>query len=655
MLLKYRPDIDGLRSIAVVAVVLFHARVPGLDGGYVGVDIFFVISGFLITSIISKEIIQEKFSFIRFYERRMRRLIPALIPVLIFAVGFTTIYYDAETYLRFSKSVFAFVGLGSNWLFLSEAGYFDTLAEAKPLLHTWSLSIEEQYYLLFPAFLVFTFTKSKRLSLWLVGLIFLVSLSLSVFWVENGYLDTAYYNSFGRIWELMLGSILALLQPVLKPSSRVSAGLGFAGLLMIGISVFLFDTQTPFPGLMGMIPVFGTAAIIAASNPSGPVQRMLALPPLVYVGRVSYSFYLWHWVVISYILVLWPGAEYQQLLWGVAASFVLSVLSYHFVETPFRKRTMLPTTKQIYALFAGFVIVFMGISSVGIVTGGLPERIAFFGGQTKSELLEQLQEARQSRQVAIRQGVCNFAKTTIEEFFPAAQSCYDLSEKFPDILVVGDSHAADLYVALSRNYPDINFIQVTGAGCGIGDLPRLDGQSGGQLSADKNLCRLFFSRALNSELLKNVDGVILTSRFSEENFTGEAATNLVNFFRQNGSEVPITVFGPTREFQPTIKAYIRSSSDLAATRSGLNYQLQQGLVRGAAPDISGFVGTLDALGARYVDKNQFICPQDVCTFYNDDGYPVFPDYGHWTAPGAKLIGGRIADRFPDIFDVFEGE
>ena len=298
--MQYRSDIDGLRALAVVPVVLGHAHVTGFAGGFVGVDVFFVISGFLITTILATEAREGSFSLTRFYERRARRLFPALFAVLIFCAAAAWTRFPAEDLEAFGRSLLATIFFGSNMLFWSETGYFDIAAEQRPLLHTWSLAVEEQFYLLFPLAVWWTTRRmGGRYAAWLwpaMG----ASFVLSVVWVPT-HPSSAFYLVPARAWELLMGSALALgLVPALRQQSHRET-CSALGTLFIAMSVVLYDANTPFPGSNAVLPCLGAALVIHAGH-SGTtaVGRLLGTKPVVFVGLISYSLYLWHWPLLVF-------------------------------------------------------------------------------------------------------------------------------------------------------------------------------------------------------------------------------------------------------------------------------------------------------------------------------------------------------------------
>lgn len=338
-MISYRPDIDGLRAIAILSVVVYHAAADWVPGGFIGVDVFFVISGYLITKIIAKDIAHGHFSIARFYMRRAKRILPALFVVLL-ATWLLGVYLLAPSELSsLGKSVAATAGFVSNITFWQEVGYFDVSAERKPLLHTWSLAVEEQFYLVWPLMLAFisrTRLNRRRLLLAMIGL----SFALSVYVVLRQP-PAAFFLIPTRAWELLIGAMLALGVFAPPQNEQVRNVVATVGLALIAVGLFGLDRESAFPGWNALYPCLGTALLIHAGEGGDHFvsRRLLSLKPMVFVGLVSYSFYLWHWPLLSFARVTQRGElSLTQGLFLVALAFALSVATWRFVETPFRAR-----------------------------------------------------------------------------------------------------------------------------------------------------------------------------------------------------------------------------------------------------------------------------------------------------------------------------
>jgi peptidoglycan/LPS O-acetylase OafA/YrhL len=340
--IAYRPDIDGLRAIAVLSVVLYHAGIRSFSGGFVGVDVFFVISGYLITTIIVQDIRSGQFALARFYERRIRRIFPALFTVIPFTLAASAFLFDADAFLAIGKSVVATTLFLSNVLFWSEAGYFDKPSTLKPLLHTWSLAVEEQFYIVFPLLIALIVRVSKSTLKPALILLGSVSLIFSIYNVSH-YPSAAFYLAQLRAWELLIGSLLALDTLPTHLDLRVRDALYPTGIVMILASVLFYSNDTPFPGMAAMLPTAGSALAIYSGIDGGTLGgRILSLRPMVFIGRISYSLYLWHWPLIVlvryYAIRPLSSSDLALLLLGC---LTLSALSWKYIETPFRSKGFL--------------------------------------------------------------------------------------------------------------------------------------------------------------------------------------------------------------------------------------------------------------------------------------------------------------------------
>lgn len=365
----HRPEITGLRAVAVLPVILFHAGFGVFAGGYVGVDVFFVLSGFLITSIIIREHRAGSFTLARFYERRARRILPALFLVVGLCIPFAICWMRPGELVDFGESLVAVVVFASNILFWRESGYFAGAAELKPLLHTWSLGIEEQYYLFFPLF-VGLLLRFRRL--WLsvaFAAVAIVSFGISL-WLAGAAPEANFYLIPSRAWELMAGSLLAL-APTLRPRNS----LALLGLALILGPVFLYGASTPFPGVAALPPVLGTVLVIAFADSRSLVGRGLSWSPMVWVGLVSYSAYLWHQPLFAFARLMSPNHPPVWLFLALGGlSLVLAGLSQRYVEAPFIAKPHRFTRRQVFG-WSAIGSVLIGSTGLALVIGqGLPGR-----------------------------------------------------------------------------------------------------------------------------------------------------------------------------------------------------------------------------------------------------------------------------------------
>ena len=332
--MKYRPEIDGLRACAVVPVILFHAGFELFSGGFVGVDIFFVISGFLITTIIVEDIENGRFSIVNFYERRARRILPALFFVILCCIPFAWMWMDAQIFLYFSRSLVAVSLFASNLLFWREGGYFGAAAENKPLLHTWSLAVEEQYYIMFPIFLLLVWRYGKNRVFWSIVVLAAISLVLSE-WAWRNHRIANFYLAPTRAWELLAGSITAFI--VQKRGVGKNNVLVLVGLAAIIFSVFSYDASTPFPSVYALVPVLGVVLLLLYADKETFVAKFLSTKPFVGIGLISYSAYLWHQPLFAFARIKSTGEPTTVLIIVLCVmSLILAWISWKYIEQPFR-------------------------------------------------------------------------------------------------------------------------------------------------------------------------------------------------------------------------------------------------------------------------------------------------------------------------------
>lgn len=372
-----RRDIDGLRALAVIPVVLFHFGFSAFSGGFVGVDVFFVISGFLITSILFREIGAQRFSFIDFWARRARRIIPALSVMMLATLVLGWLLLTAKDFSELGRTVRYQSLFISNILFMREDGYFEPASDLKPLLHTWSLAVEEQYYIFFPL-LMALLMRHLRHWRWMLLAVLLVSFGLNIAFIE-GKPDFTFFSLPTRAWELLCGAMLAVLpapRHAVKP--WLSQSVGLAGLAAVLIAIFSFDKTTTFPGWAALLPVLGATALIW-SGAQGPtwVAQVLSARAMVWVGLLSYSLYLWHWPVFVYAnAISIDGIQHAEAAGWILLALGLAWLSWRFVELPFRDKRLLAGRKPVLVggLLAMAVLAVTG--SMVRSSDGFPQRLS---------------------------------------------------------------------------------------------------------------------------------------------------------------------------------------------------------------------------------------------------------------------------------------
>jgi peptidoglycan/LPS O-acetylase OafA/YrhL len=475
--MKYRKDIDGLRALSVILVVLYHAFPEWLPGGFIGVDIFFVISGFLITSIILMGLRTNQFNFFTFYGNRIRRIFPALIIVLLTSYVFGWFTLLASEYQQFGQHLLGGSAFFANYIFWKEAGYFDSSAYSKPLLHLWSLAIEEQFYILWPAslWLITRLRINLLLSIIFLGLLsFLfnlvysdraISLLLHTQYELKDYfnLSTAFYAPQSRFWELLAGAFLAWANAKKRnPSSTQALKISLLseirpalGILLIGSGALFIQTTDPYPSYWALIPVFGAMLVISSRSGALCIHYLLSNKVMVGIGLISYPLYLWHWPILSYLYIVageMPNASIRLL--AIVASFILAIITYYLVEIPIRHGRYLDFK-------AGILLLCMGIlAGLGLTTynqNGFKSRIA-------AELMN-------VHPGDIRHD--DFHKYSEEHFYPCKPdhiykkslswaSFVRCQQSQPgstiDIAIIGDSHAEHLFIGLAESLPSKNIV-----------------------------------------------------------------------------------------------------------------------------------------------------------------------------------------------------
>ncbi len=464
--LSYRSDVDGLRAIAVLSVVAFHAAPGRMPGGFAGVDMFFVISGFLIASIIQKGLVSGHFSFLEFYSRRIKRIFPALLLTLAACLAVGYFLLSDEELIALSKHVLAGAGFASNFVLWRESGYFDPSAEMKPLLHLWSLGIEEQFYLVWP-FALWMAWKRKFDLLTLTVAVGLFSFALNLYQVGL-YPVASFYLPFSRFWELLVGGGLAALNLRAPPraSSRHYArtSISFLGLAMIAVGFVILDKSRSFPGAWAILPTLGTAFVIWAGAQAWPNRVLLSNKVLVWFGLISFPLYLWHWPALSFLRIL-EGTEVAQWKRAVAVvgAIILSWLTYEFVEKAIRHR---PGRRVPMALLALMVIVGLA-GAYGYAGNGATDRI---GGP---QVVNQGAVGHTPFFAYIREHSFPCTPAAIREQAVSWEGfvrCFQSKQgDGKDIVLLGDSHAEHLFPGLASALPENNVVFY-----GMGGLPVLD-------------------------------------------------------------------------------------------------------------------------------------------------------------------------------------
>jgi peptidoglycan/LPS O-acetylase OafA/YrhL len=609
--MRYRSEIDGLRAIAVLPVIFFHAGWGAFSGGFVGVDVFFVISGFLITNLLVTDLKTGQFSLLNFYERRIRRIFPALIIVSFACVPFAYSFFKPHDFRGFLESLVATSAFSSNILFWMETGYFDTAAELKPLLHTWSLAVEEQFYIFFPILLLVVWSSDVRIVVTVFVLVFAASFATAVATV-NPFPQAAFFLIHTRAWELILGSILALFM-VQRPEAgtkflREAAGWG--GVALIAIAIVAFDRSTKVPGIATLAPCLGAAAIIFGAQEGTLVARLLSFRPLVGIGLISYSAYLWHQPVFAF-------ARYSRFGYVTTAEWVafhlvvliFAWLTWWSVERPIRQRKFLAGRRTIFALPVIFVLA--ATISFWVLTSWREGTMSAADWDILGE-----QDTRNKYVWALKRHV-------------QGQS-YSENERI-HLLVIGDSASGDLINMISEmnhsNIFELSSLTIPRS-CGniAFDLERFVKKIPEQRA---NACEKAdrYSDPQTIALIKASDIVLIANRWSdwEVALLAESTDGLV---AQYGNK--FLIFG-SKAISVDLDLFLgmpeadRVSSRVTAQLNDaeLNRRLSLGL------------------GTRFVDAYDLFCDDIGCRVFDDNGKLLIYDNFHLTRAGASFLGDRF--------------
>jgi len=622
-MINYRKEVDGLRALAVVPVILYHAGVTAFDGGYVGVDIFFVISGYLITNVIMREKEEGSFSLIRFYERRARRILPALFFVMLVCVPFAWFWMLPYQLVSFAKSILAVALFLSNILFWRETGYFNTANETKPLLHTWSLSVEEQYYLVFPLFVILAWRFSRR---WMPGVLMTItagSFALAE-WSWRTHPEAAFYLAPTRAWEILLGALIAIYQSrgdaavlqwqISSMRGQIGQWASVAGVGLILLAVVGFDRGTPAPSYYTLIPTAGAGLIIVFATSETVVGRLLAHDFLSGIGLISYSAYLWHQPLFAFARIRSADKPGVLLLGSlIALSLVLAYASWRFVEKPFRDRRLVSRT----AIFAGsgvMACILIGVGFVGQLDRG------FLGRFSKDE-------------------------RSLVDIDPSVQGQY-VSRRFDDLIlapfvrekvkvfIVGDSFAEDFVNCYAENgYLKAASVSTYHISARWGAIISKEDFSGYVDRSEREACLRHGGRFDSPEVrlrLKQCDVVILVSYWQE--WQVQYLNETVQALQQLGAKKVLVVgrkdFGHVAPLQ-YLGVSDRQKRQLRNNVSKSTREINMYIKAHLDPDV-------------FVDFQSSVCGDDETSpVFTENIKLISYDGVHLTADGARYVGKRL--------------
>jgi peptidoglycan/LPS O-acetylase OafA/YrhL len=628
--LSYRPDVDGLRAIAVAGVVAYHNFPKTAHGGFIGVDIFFVISGFLITSILAREIDAGGIGFVGFYARRARRIFPALAVVLLATLVLGTVLLTPEAYRALGLQTAAGAASASNLLLWAQAGYFDDEAATKPLLHLWSLGIEEQFYLSWP--LALALCARVRIPLVaLAGFALAASFALNLYLVERDPVAD-FYLVFSRIWELLIGGILALM------AARRSRGvdpaspwLSIVGAALIVASFLWIGPLQAFPGWRALGPTLGTALLIAAP-PTLAINRLaLARAPMVALGKISYPLYLWHWPLLTLARIREGGTISLAERWVlIALSVGLAYATYVHIERPIR----LGAARR--RLTGAVAVAILALGAIGLYDyrfGGL------FFSETAFMKIAHDGDVGSSAYGAYYDSHTSLCETDLqpegrESGFDMARCRQSKASGRPGIMLIGDSHAHQLMVGLAEALPERNVGYFGGALLHIFDDPRAKP----------------VYRALAAE--PRLRAVLIAARWSERRrrFEDKSAfraelRQVVQLFELADKRVYLVLDTPSFPFGATFCKY--SEPMIYETRCETDAASFEQTRRESIEDLG--VVAQEFPGVRILDSGRYLCHDDVCSMASGDKL-LFRDANHLNLLGSRFVAAKLLAGYPDIAD-----
>lgn len=558
--MTYRPDIDGLRAISILLVVFYHANVTFLSGGYVGVDVFFVISGYLITNLLVRELEDGRFNLRAFAMRRARRLLPAAAVVMAGTAIFALLFYSPKDFRDFAGSLISFGLMLSNWYFMQDAGYFSAAAETKLLLHTWSLSIEEQFYLVFPVFLMVSwrFGAQRRLPV-VLALMALLSLGYGCWLLSQGAGTQAFFHSGARAAGLFAGCALAL---TTRSTSRIKFRTGWVvdsvallGGLLIVLPGILYTKATPFPGVASLPPLLGGLILLAVGGRGGRFDRLLAASPLNYVGRLSYAWYMWHWPLIVAFAAVWPDAVSWNGVLAAFVSFGLAAITYHKLEQPVRSARLLGRQQHLLAFVFFFVLSLLILGVIGFNEKVARKRWTLLH-KDSGEVAWQLDAAADRYLRVMDKAYDGESGPFVIERDSGMPCSYDngaTSDRVREclranlggggVLVMGDSIGREAFFALRQAFPQYRWAMLHQSSCMGVDFTNAVGKS----------CFADWSSLL-APLLRDgqVRGVVLAARLFPEEYQRYAST--INVLQ--GYKVPVAIVAGGPSYLSFVKEYL---------------------------------------------------------------------------------------------------
>jgi len=642
--MKYRSEIDGLRAIAVISVIVYHAEFIFSNyiffpGGYIGVDVFFVISGYLITKILVNDLIKNRYSIPKFFERRIRRIIPPLFFMFLVILPVSYFLLIPSSLLNFSNALLTSIFFISNLFFYLDGNVYGTQDSLlKPLLHTWSLSVEEQFYIIFPFFLILVFKifNKKMIPLTIIAIIIFNLLFINLsgnlkisypffedfdkfkFLAPTKYFD--FYFLTSRFWELLLGSLIVFVEKKISSNESNHWFVKF-GFLLIIFSIFYFDDNIIYPSHYTIIPVLGTFLVILFSNRNEIVTKFLSHRYLVFIGLISYSLYIWHYPIFSFYRIANASIQLNNIFFLLLILISVSTLSYYFIEIPFRNRLL--SFKKVFLFLSISLLTFLSYAAYINKTDGISYRLSAKKIMFDNEIL------RQKSWKFIDNG-------------ESSNHNYEKDKK--NILFIGDSHSKDMFNIFYQNSEKFDEYRFGRSPLDIEDsLNNIIAK----IEKDKNF--------------KYAEMIVLTGKFELKNIP--LIEKLVKYFQSNSKRV--VLLSRSNEYKSNFKYKIKYfhlnnltsvdkfmldnnieniSQDIKLNASKILYNNR---VNKIVDEVNKELKSLSKkYNLMYLPKQDFLCDENLklCEAFTDDGFKIFYDYGHYTLQGAKYLGKLIKKK-----------
>jgi peptidoglycan/LPS O-acetylase OafA/YrhL len=632
--MRYRPDIDGLRAVAVLLVIFFHAFPKAVPGGYVGVDVFFVISGYLITGIINREISTGCFSIADFYARRCRRILPALFLILVSVWAMGALLLLPDEFTNLGAHLLAAAGFVSNFLLLHETGYFAAVAEEKPLLHLWSLAIEEQFYLIWPVVLV-AGAKWGLSRIGIAAVLCVFSLILSIWLVDIGErAELGFFMLPTRLWELAVGGLLAIGEPRIRqflsaaPRLRLQNLLPGLGLAILLVAAFKFSRNTPFPGWHSGIPVVAAALVIVGGIDKSR-RGFLGSASMVFIGLISYPLYLWHWPLLAFLRIVETEPGRAEKFAAIGLSFVLAWLTRKYLEQPVR-RTVL-SGQPIMGTRAAIMVGAGSLAVVGAI--GLATHASLIHRPEQDELVGFLNAYRNyNAQQLFRIDRCDVESRLPHEPMP---ECLVRQPGQAAIFLWGDSHAEHLYPGLAAAYPQgVSILQVTSSGC----APLLGHRSG------RSACDQANQIAIARIVEQRPDVVLISGLWTDyvdlQDFDRKFHATMAKL--RSAGVKSIVVVGGVPQWHPTLYQILARRRLVGQTMPERMTNKQLGNVQRADSHLVRL--RQESQDFAFVSLTDRLCEATECLIRVGGGQQenlIAFDYGHMTRSASEHVVGKF--------------